>query len=81
MADNQADNQATPSSIPESVANNNAIGERTIGTEPIAKKQPWRDVIQQQQPVQLDFLKPTPAISSGNNGKIRLLAELDSKSR
>ncbi|GAW19496.1 hypothetical protein ANO14919_089830 [Xylariales sp. No.14919] len=49
-----------------------------IGTEPIGKKQPWRDIVQKfAQPD--TFFKQTPEPSS--DGKIRLLQELDAKSR
>lgn len=51
----------------------------TIGTEPIGKKQPWRDILQPNEFVQPEYFKATPIAAS--TGKVRLLAELDSKSR
>jgi len=51
----------------------------TVGAQPIDKKQPWRDIIQQDKFAQPDFFKEKPAPSSDN--KIRLLNEIDTKSR
>jgi hypothetical protein len=56
-----------------------AIGVKTIGTDPISKKQPWRDLVQQQTFAQPGFFTSTP--SAEDTDKIRLLPELDSKSR
>ncbi|KAK3364323.1 hypothetical protein B0T25DRAFT_563345 [Lasiosphaeria hispida] len=62
-----------------------AVGAQTLGTGPISKRQPWRDIIQPQAPEKSDFyfipdfFRPTPSVASAN--KIRLLAEVDNKGR
>lgn len=57
------------------------LGAKTIGTGLISKKQPWRDLVQQQMFAQPDFFKTTPSAETESTDKIRLLPELDSKSR
>ncbi|KAI1756795.1 hypothetical protein F4782DRAFT_484195 [Xylaria castorea] len=51
----------------------------TIGTEPINKKQPWRGILQQKFAQPVTFFKQRPEADSGS--KIRLIQELDAKSR
>lgn len=53
----------------------------TIGTEPIDKLQPWRNIVQPEDYSQPDFFGDKPASKEESTKKIRLLAELDSKSR
>jgi hypothetical protein len=97
MADNQpgpspiqeplVDSQPAPSPTQEPLADSQtaaeatqpAIGVKTIGTDLISKKQPWRDLVQQQMFTQPGSFTSTPAAE--DTDKIRLLAELDSKSR
>jgi len=58
-------------------------GERkeTIGTESIDKMQPWRDIVQPESFAQPEFFGEKPTSKAESTKKIRLLAELDSKSR
>jgi len=79
-----ADKQPTPSSESKPGPNQTTGSYMyyTMGTNPIGKKQPWRGTVQLQEFVQPDYFQPTPsAAAAGKHGKIRLLAELDSKSR
>ncbi|KAF9769847.1 hypothetical protein IL306_012660 [Fusarium sp. DS 682] len=55
------------------------VGTETVGTEPIEKKQPWRDIVQQEKFAQPSFFKGSQA--TAGNSKIRLLQEFDNKSR
>jgi len=56
-----------------------ATDTETVGAEAIEKRQPWRSIVEQEEFAQPKFFKERLAISGGN--KIRLLEELDSKSR
>jgi hypothetical protein len=85
-----ADNQPASSSVQEPLADNQpaaeptqpAIGAQTVGAGLISKKQPWGDLVQQQTFAQPGFFTSTPSADSAEGtDKIRLLAELDSKSR
>jgi len=74
-----------PASVGSTVPLDYTLGAQTVGTGPIDKKQPWRDIVQQKPTVQPDmyfapsFFKPTP--SPAGASKIRLLAEVDNKGR
>jgi hypothetical protein len=67
-----------PSPVDSSTGSDELSGS-TVGTEPIDKKQPWRDIVNPDKFAQPDFFvaKPKPDTPS----KIRLLLELDNKSR
>lgn len=52
---------------------------KTVGTEPIEKSQPWREIIKPEFFSQSDFSERTPTDNSKTS--IRLMPELDSKSR
>jgi len=53
----------------------------TIGAEPTKKRQPWKAIIQQSSYLQPSEFIDKTSWDAQNEKKIRLLAELDSKSR
>lgn len=70
-------------SVQESVEHKNRKedGGMTIGAELIDKHQPWRNIVQPDKYTQPTFFSDPPAQKEEATKKIRLLAELDSKSR
>lgn len=72
--------EEVPSRQPSPVdSSTGSLSDSTVGTEPIEKKQPWRDIVNPDKFAQPDFFvaKPKPDTAS----KIRLLLELDNKGR
>lgn len=52
-----------------------------VGTERIEKKQPWREMIHQEEFLQPEFMYFTNTPFNSESKEIRLLQELDSKGR
>ena len=72
-ASNSNSDPPTPS-VKQASANHH-----TIGAEAIDKKQPWRKIVDPKEQSQPTFFTGKP--STNSDQKIRLIAELDSKSR
>lgn len=76
---NMADERPTQQQPADDAAHATHDNTQTVGAEPIDKNQPWRNIVKQDKFAQPDFFSDKP--NADSNSKIRLLQELDSKSR